>query len=351
MVEVTYTRLESFSNEILLDIFEYLDAYNLCQAFYGLNHRINTLLRSVHLHFLCDSTMEDIDIWNKLPSCFSPTQIRTLSMDRTTIFNKQLLASDNPDLRSIHLHGVQSEHIQTILEHLSDDNQIKSLHFIDGQTCSDVKRRCICVPELLLVDHGHRFRSLIELSLSPGRRLRAFPDVSVTFSQLRRLSLKNCCWNPSFQHFLHNNAPHLRSLQVIGPGNIVDLPTEFRLEHVRELDINYPGHMVYLRHILVRFPCLHRLHVHWEHNRRVSLIDGDFCRKLFEQHLPHLKQFTFDFQQGITESMVSTFFTNEFWLEKKLKITMLVNKIQSRHRLVKSISSGKQWRFQYFDHL
>jgi hypothetical protein len=31
------------------------DAYNLCQAFYGLNHRLNTLLQSDHLHILYDS--------------------------------------------------------------------------------------------------------------------------------------------------------------------------------------------------------------------------------------------------------------------------------------------------------
>ncbi|CAF2805783.1 unnamed protein product [Rotaria sp. Silwood2] len=42
--------LESFSNELLLDLFEYLSAVNLIRAFYNLNFRINNLIL---IHFQC----------------------------------------------------------------------------------------------------------------------------------------------------------------------------------------------------------------------------------------------------------------------------------------------------------
>ena len=351
MATITDSRLELLSNEILLEIFEYLDAYNLCQAFYSLNHRINTLLRSVHLYLLSNSTMENTDVWNNLPKCFSASQIRAFSLHRSSTFDARLLSSTNLNLHLIHFCGANPKDIQTILKHLPDDNQITSLHFIEKRSFSVAKRRRIAVIELLLADHGHQFRSLVNLSLSPIRQSHVFRDISVTFPQLRRLSIKNCYWDGQFLQFLLNNTPHLRSLQLFGYSNILVSDKQISIPQLRELDINYSGCMSYLRSMLVHFPRLHRLHIRWEANDRHSVIKGDLIQKLFEQYLPHLKQFTMSFDKEVDEGMVSTFFTNEYWLKKNLKAKMVVNKAQSRYRLVKTITLGTQWNFQYFDNL
>jgi hypothetical protein len=66
MSEIILTRLESLSNELLLDILEYLDGYTLCSTFYGLKfiscHYTNAmqrlindfclLLNRIFIHFL-----------------------------------------------------------------------------------------------------------------------------------------------------------------------------------------------------------------------------------------------------------------------------------------------------------
>lgn len=351
MVTIADSRLELLSNEILLEIFEYLDAYNLCQAFYSLNYRINTLLRSVHLYHLCKSTMQNTDVWNNLPQCFSPSQIRALSIHRSSTFDERHISSNNLNLHLIHFRGANTKDIQTILEHLPDDNQIKSLHLIENIALKGPKRRRSTVIELLLADHGHRFRSLVNLSLLPVRHSHVFRDISVTFPQLRRLSIGNCYWDEQFLQFLLSNTPHLRSLQVSRYSNMLVSNKEIPIPQLRELDITYSGCMSYLRNILGHFPCLYRLHIRWEANDRHSVIKGDLIQKIFEQYLPLLKQFTMSFNKEVDEGRVNTFFTNEYWLKKNLKAKVVVSKAQSRYRLVKTISLGKLWSFQYFDNL
>ncbi len=67
--------------------------------------------------------------------------------------------------------------------------------------------------------------------------------------------------------------------------------------------------------------------------------------------MPHLKQLTIDFDQSIDEDIAKIFYTGEFWSRKKVKIKMIINKTQSRYRLVKTIYFGNEWHFGYFDNL
>ncbi len=44
-----------------------------------------------------------------------------------------------------------------------------------------------------------------------------------------------------------------------------------------------------------------------------------------------------DFDQGIDEDILKTFYKGEFWSRKKLKIIIIINKALSRYGLVKEI--------------
>ena len=64
------SQLEQMPNEILIDIFQYLDARDLFQSFYHLNSRFNALIRSfhnLHLHFhmryFVDNQINDDDLF------------------------------------------------------------------------------------------------------------------------------------------------------------------------------------------------------------------------------------------------------------------------------------------------
>ena len=51
-----HTHLEDLSNEILLEILQYLDAGDIFSAFGALNSRISLILNSISLHITIDFT-------------------------------------------------------------------------------------------------------------------------------------------------------------------------------------------------------------------------------------------------------------------------------------------------------
>jgi hypothetical protein len=243
---------------------------------------------------------------------------------------------------------VDLEYINKIFQHFSNNNQVKCLYVREKWGSSGQKPRSVI--DLLLVDHAHRFVSLVNLSLSPSNSLNNFPIVPVTFSRLRHLSIKICYFTTNLLQFFQDNTPNLRSLQFIGFFSLLK-PSLNIIKHIHELHMNNPGNLVILENLLSNFSGLRRLHIDWECNRERSVIDGSQWQQLIEKHLPHLKQFTIDFDQGINEDILKTFYTGEFWSMKKVKIKMVINKVESRYRLVKTIYFGKEWHFGYFDNM
>jgi hypothetical protein len=76
---VISTRLESLSNEVLLEIFEYLDAYTLCSVFYRMNWRLRNLIRLCQLHIRFDKHKRDKEVWDALATFMNPVKIYALS--------------------------------------------------------------------------------------------------------------------------------------------------------------------------------------------------------------------------------------------------------------------------------
>ena len=345
MNSVGSTQLESLSNELILDIFEYLDGYDSCQAFYGLNHRINTLLQSAQLHILHHASKENEIIWNTLISFIKPSQIRAICSYDGTNVDEQILSAANKNLRTLCLHRMTNEYINEICQQVPDDNQIKCLSINGQERYVGWKRHSIV--DSILVDHGHRFVSLVQLQISSIGWLN-FPIVPISFPQLRQLSIGNCYFSIEFLEFLQNNTPNLRSLRFNVNFN-ASHPSSTIISHIHELHMNNPSNLPLLQSVLSKFPSLRRLHLHWQSNRRSFVIDGTQWQQLIEQYLPHLKQLTIDFAEGIDEDILQTFNQGEFWSTKKIKAKMTINKAQSRYRLVKTIYFGKEWHFGYFD--
>jgi hypothetical protein len=58
------TVLEILSNEVLMQFFEYLDAYHLFNGFFNLNSRFNRLLTDYRLYLKFNSKhIRDVKIW------------------------------------------------------------------------------------------------------------------------------------------------------------------------------------------------------------------------------------------------------------------------------------------------
>jgi hypothetical protein len=344
MCSVTVNRLESLSNELFLEIFEYIDAYSLYEAFYGLNHRINSLLRLAQLHILYNSSNENKAVWDAISSFFSPSQIRVLSSYDDIDISEPFLSAVKENLYSVRLYQKNPNSLDKIFQHLHKNNQIKCLHVTEKMP--DRTPKNLQIPDLLFVNHAHRFISLVNLSLSTYGTNNV-PIVSIVFSQLRHLSIKNCYWTTNLVRFLHDNTPNLRSLKFSSYSYMVDVSSELSLKHIHELHMDCPGTISNLQTIFAKFPSLRRLHVGCQDTGRSNIVNGTQWQALIEKYFPTLKQLTIDFNEGVDEEIATTFYTGEFWLTKKVKVKMLVNKTSSRYRLVKTIYFGKQWQFEY----
>ena len=329
MSSIIVNQFESLSNELLLDIFEYLDVYNLYQTFYGLNHRLNNLLRLANLHIQSNSLYNNQTVWDSLKIFFNSSQIRILSTYNDANIDKEFLSSYNKNLRSICLVGVNRDYMDNILEYFSIDNQLNSIYLQNNWEYATNKNSIV---DLVLIKHAERLTSLINLSLVPSYYIYQFSQVTVIFSKLRRLSITNCYLTTEFLQFLEKNTPNLRSLKYSGYYSNENLISK-NIKHIDELDINGINDLSNLNMILSSFPCLRRLHIGWQYNRRYSIINGRQLQQIIEKYLSNLKQLTIDFDQSIDEEILKTFYIGEFWLKKKVKAKMIINKLQSRYRL------------------
>ena len=348
MFSVTSTQFEALSNEILLDIFEYLDAYHMCYTFYALNSRINSLLRLARLFISYNLSTVSQTVWDTVVSFPQFSQSRVLSISCTSKVDEQILINSIQNLRTISCHSINLKSIDGICHQISPENQIKYLSVLErpAEWCDGT---ILSLAHLLLVDHSHRFLSLTHLSLTiPWNR--KFPVVSIIFHHLQYLSLTNFYFSTDLLQFLCQNTPNLRSLKFLGMFHPITWPSMV-VKHVRELHINNLKKSSCLEGVLSNFPSLRRLHIDCEDQQRYTVFNGSLYQQLIERYCPDFKQLTIDFNPDADPELLSTFCQGDFWSRKRMKVKTSINPIQSRFPLIKSISFGKEWHFPYFDNL
>ena len=343
------TRFEWLSNEILLGIFEYLSAYHMYQAWYGLNARINALIQWVPSHIRYDGSMVDPIIWNAVTSCHQSSKIRMLSCFGDMKIDRRILINPMENLRTIVLNNMPLESIDEVCKFILPDNQIKCLS-IQSRSRGWYNGHSQYIPRCLLVEHSIRFQSLTHLSLV--YHYEDFPDTLIILPHLRYLSLVNVKFSHNLLRSMQMTMPSLRSLRFQGAHYSLT-PSSMVVQHVHELSISAQAQrdISFLISTLSNFPSLRRLHIDSEYDRRYPILNGPIFQQLIEKYLPHLKQLTIDFNPGVDKEVLSTFRKGEFWLKKRVKGTKLIDPTDSRHSVISTIFFGKEWRFRYFDNL
>lgn len=348
MTSSNSTQLESLSNEIVLDILEYLDAYQMCYAFSNLNTRLNSLLRLARLYISYNLSTVCQTIWDTVISLPQFSQSRVLSISNASKIDERILIDLMKTLRTISCHSINLKSINEICHHISPENQIKCLSILE-KTAELYDGTIPSLAHLLLIDHSHRFLSLTHLSLIiPWYR--KFPVISTIFPQLRYLSLTNFYFSIDLLHFLHANTPNLRSLKFLGIFHPITW-SSILINHLHELHINHQNKSSHLEGILSNFPSLRRLHIEWKYHERYMMFNGSLCQQLIERYCLDIKQLTIDFDSGVDPTILSTFHQGDFWSKKQMKVKTSLNPTQSKFRLIKSISFGQEWHFSYFDNL
>ncbi|CAF0797090.1 unnamed protein product [Adineta ricciae] len=339
MNPAAHSNFESLSNELLLEVFEYLDAYDLYLTFHALNQRINALLRRANLHILLESSKNDENVLNGILSFFTPSQVRVLSLniDNTTLA-KQFVSFTDQNLYSLNIYKRHGNALFEIIPCLSRSSRIKYLRIDEAFVYGVSSTRSLF--DLIFIEYSAYFTSLVVASISFHYYTKA-SRVQTVFPHLRHLSLAKITLTSTLTDFLSSSTPNLRSLVILPTIQDYLSPT-FALKQIRQLHLRCTYNFEYVASLIKIFPSLRRLKIDYVNYSRNLPSTNPICKSLTEENLPHLKQLTIDFEPAVELEIVKSFTTNEFWSAKKLNVIRTMNKMESRCPMVKSIYFGSR---------
>ncbi len=311
--------LEDFCNELLLEILEYLDVYQLFITFYGLNRRFTDLIKQSHLHLCFKYSKNEPKIWDLIASTINLSKVREISYYYNHFIDRRFLISKCFNLRSLKLHNMNGFFIQVILNDIPLINQIKNIHieYPKFLSCSyDSSFR-----DFSLKQYHRQFTSLVTCSLDVPINPYQTSDIPIIFPNLRHISLDEHYWRTNILEFLQNNTPNLRSLYVRTETYTPYQPSlsKYVLKNITELDINLNIYSIDMGYLAKIFPCLRRLHIEWNICRNCPFIDGFQWQKVIEKNWPLIKHLSFDFRYAeLNEQFLNTFYKNNYWISKHL---------------------------------
>lgn len=358
MSESTVTRLESLSNEILLDIFEYLDWRTLHRTFSRLNSRLESLINNGRLHLFLQDEFEENDVSTDESLIFNPERVRIL-----TVVNPERLdhlnLSKMTNLITVTLSQVNFDLIEFFFDNLTEIHSIKNLCIDEfSLRYQDFDHVESCYK--LLDRYGHRLSSLTSLSFrSSNFNFLDMAKLNHEFTSLKYFKVSQPNITRELLQFIWKKTPKLEFLSVDSRYRLdfAEKPMPHVMESVKQLDLIIKYSDLAILHFLNLFPNLKQLRC----NYRIRSIYEDVLvienwKKILEMSLKNLEGFTLNFTEShICCRNYSTLETDEFWLKKNLRLTF-ISDIATPHQLsVKSISFGKEWHtptwMDYIKHL
>jgi hypothetical protein len=320
-------KLEGLANELLLDLFELLDAIHLLRAFYGLNSRFNTLLfthfRAYHLDFRSISKHNfNIICQQYLPIIINRVITLHLSNENETPNLLQLFLSYNftfnqfNHLQKLSLYYmssfdtlnqilIQCRHLP-YLTHLNllkcnfEKKETDVLHFMNNIWCLSKLTHCnldrIFLNEILL------------------------KDMSVISQSIEYLSLENIYCPLDILFYLFKYTPRLRLLRVNDVIGYQFQCLQPVVSSLSSMNISFSGSMRVMEVVFQNLPNLYHLTI------RISNIylNGYEWEKIIVNQLPKIKVFRLKMEfrfldQSNKEEQIDDLldsFRTHFWIEE-----------------------------------
>ena len=317
---------ETLANELLLELFEYLNAVHLFRAFHDLNSRINTLLfcrfQLYHLDFQSISKRNfDLICHEQLPFILDQTISLRLSDDDETPTLSNIFLSFGftldqfTRLKSLTLNRIYSF---DIINHIII--QCRSLSCLTHLTIlkCPLHTRGQNIPSLF--NHIWNLPKLMDCNLSntfPGLNLvSAIKSTSVTIENLS-LDAIPCDLNDLSNIFVHT--PHLRRLRTNISPTCQNQQLDTDAFSLISLKIFYPNSIFSIM-IIQNMPNLRYLTI----KSTNICLNGHGWETILTDNLPNIvsfrlkMEFTFPYQCDIQQQinqLLDTFQT-PFWLEK-----------------------------------
>ncbi|CAF1283178.1 unnamed protein product [Adineta steineri] len=343
----SYTRLENLSNELLCEIFEYLDAYDAYKSFSNLNIRLQNLIvsSSILLRIELDSKSTSL-IKDRCQHVIIPNSHRILSLHVADYSNEQLLIdaffnhciinSSFHRLESIILKRIEKEKLLTTLFYFNSLPRLFSLVIL-------IKDNNYC-------DLGNIYPLIFSLSLLKYNKLITSSDkltiniphvINKTFSTIEYLVTGHSCTLNQLNTLLHYT-PQLRHLschQVNESDKKFKKDLSMKLPHLKsiyfvEFSASFDELEAFIEKICSQ---LQMLNIGVCYDK--AYLNGNRWERLIKEYMPELEKFYFNFTPSSdddrkTNSSYSSDgfihqFNSPFWLERKLFRELEVNSITS----------------------
>ncbi|CAF2737583.1 unnamed protein product [Rotaria sp. Silwood2] len=321
--------LESLSNELLLDLFEYLSVVHLLRAFRGLNVRFDTLLCTHfqvygHLNFQSVSKHDfDIVCQQHLPSVIDRIISLRLSDDDDTPQQIDIFISYGFSLRQfIQLQTLSLYHLfsyettMKIIEELHHLPYFTHLNFIDNHfLCdeTDVEKMIDTIWSLPKLTHCHLY-----IDFHQNERL--FPRLNTISSSLEYLSVEKFNFDLSKLDHLFQHTPHLRHLNVRLFDHSFDQQLSCSIPLMITLKLVIQNSLNHLVNLLQNLSNLCHLTVE---TLDIDL-DGQQWEQIIIDHLPKLRIFQLKMHIKLEDNddkqlkidKLITSFRSPFWLDE-----------------------------------
>ncbi len=320
------TQLELLCNELLLELFEFLDTAHLIRAFFGLNYRFNQLLythlRDHQLSFQSISK-EDFNVicQRYLPLIINQVSSLYLSDDETSNLPELLLFHGFTLDRFIHLQSLSLYNIHSMdqlnkitfqcrhLPHLIHLNIIKCYFFqLEKSTALELLNNIWSLSKLT-----HCNLNNIQTSKD------YYYEISSISSSIQYLSIENNqCELRSLYH-LFKCTPYLKRLcTTITSYNLYE-QLKFIIPLMNSLKLSFRGTFITMQDLFQKMPNLNHLTI----ETFEIYLNGDLWKQAITNYLPMLKVFrlkmNLQFQENNCsmeediDQLLSTFRT-AFWL-------------------------------------
>ncbi|CAF1027754.1 unnamed protein product [Adineta steineri] len=315
------SQFEDLSNELIYEIFEYLDYYHSYQGFFYLNSRFrshftqSTLPLKINIDLTIQSNFncfkQDIIIPNK-------QRIHSLRLSNCCMFHTNVfILFDKISLRTLVLENIQPQYFVNIL------HQLKSLRYLSSLTITIINYIKHRNSAYQLIFHLYSLR-YCKLSLGSSRTLNLASNTTSEYSPIEYLIIDDGIDANDLSNLL-SYVPHLRYFSANLSCEHGVLPTKLsylNLKNLTHASFRLCGVIIFddLEQIFVNlFHSIEVLHFTSETN----YINANKWKQLISSYLPRLRIFDVLFKDDVSNVQKEAFeeqvklFQSSFWTERQ----------------------------------
>ena len=312
---------ESLANELLLDLFEYLDGISLLRAFFGLNSRLNQVL-SYYLDFRSISKRDfDMVCQQYLPRITDRVMSLCLSDDDETpnlpeiFISRGFIFNHFIHLKSLSLYCIRSldflNQITIQCRHLSYLTHLNIINFYVNYVEDTTSTLMNNIWSLQLLTHCRLD------NFFPGGQ--CFFGIRVISTSMKYLSIDNIYCDLHVLYHLFQYTPHLRRLSTASDYSSDDQPQCLTTSSINSLKLSFEGSINSLKCLFQNMPNLRYLTL----KTSDIYLNGYDWEQIIVDYIPKIKLFqlimNFHFphcndKEKQVDDLLNTFRTY-FWLE------------------------------------